>query len=72
MQRPSGIALVNEQLWVTDNKTSQIHVFGLDGKPVAIYKTGLAAGSLTGITASPSGMIYFLDIKGSRVYRLDL
>ena len=72
MQRPSGITLLNDELWVTDNKTSNIHVFALDGTPTAIYKTGFAAGSLTGITASPDGKIYFLDLKASKVYRLDL
>ena len=72
LDRPSGLAIIGGKLWVTDNKTGKIHVFEKNGTPTAIYETGLVAGSLAGIASAPDGKIYFVDTKGSKVYRLDL
>ncbi len=68
---PSGIALDGDMLYVTDHATSRIHAFSLDGKELRKLDTGLAAGSLAGISVGPDGKIYLVDMVESRVLRID-
>jgi len=71
LQQPSGIALDGEILYVTDHATSRIHAFSLDGKELQKLDTGLAAGSLAGISLGPDGKLYIVDMVDSRVLRID-
>ncbi len=71
LEAPSGIALNDGILYVTDNATSRITAFDLEGNLVRKLDTGLPAGSLAGLTFGADGKIYFVDMLASRVYRID-
>lgn len=72
LQRPSGVALHDQHLFVTDNATSIIHIFTLGGAPVAkLTIPDVSAGGLAGLTFGPDGKLYFVDMAGSRVLRLE-
>jgi hypothetical protein len=66
LELPSGLALANDRLFVTDNATSRIYVFDTDGKQLESLDTGLPAGSLAGITLGPDQKVYFTDLKSGR------
>jgi hypothetical protein len=68
---PSGLKLKNGILYVSDNQTSQISAFDLTGQKVNSFDTGLPEGSLAGINFGPDGKLYFVDMVGNRVFRLD-
>lgn len=72
LRRPSGLLLHRDLLYVTDHATSVIHAFDLSGRLVRSLRTGLSAGSLSGITAGPDGKAYFLDATSGSVYRVDV
>ena len=71
VQKPSGIALQDDLVFVTDNAASRILAFDLDGVLVNYIDTGIAGGALGGMTFGPDGKIYFVDMPGSRVLRID-
>jgi hypothetical protein len=71
LQKPSGLELYEDLLFVSDNATSKILAFDLDGELVNYIETGLPAGSLGGITFGPDGILYFVDTPGSRVLRIE-
>lgn len=68
---PSGLELHNDVLYVTDNATGRIVAFDLNGQQINALETGLAPGALAGMTFGPDGKIYFVDMLGSRVMRID-
>ena len=41
------------------------------GRIVRHLDTGLAAGSLAGLTLGPDGRLYFVDMLGARILRVD-
>lgn len=71
LERPSGIALAGSLLFVSDNATSRIHSFDLEGHPVQSLDTGLPPGSLAGVVVGPDGRVYFGDLATGRVRRID-
>jgi hypothetical protein len=70
LQAPSGLSLVGDLLYVTDNATSRIHVFDTTGKELASLDTGLPAGTLSGIAIGPDARIYFTDLLSGSVRRI--
>ncbi len=70
MERPSGIALVEDMLLVTDNKTSTIFAFDLNGELVAEIDLELDGGSLMGIEARSLSDIWLVDAKANEILRL--
>jgi hypothetical protein len=68
---PSGLLLRNGFLYVSDAETSVMHAFTLEGVEVNHLDTGLPAGSLAGMAFGPDGRVYFVDMLGSRVLRID-
>lgn len=70
LERPSGLELRDGILYVSDNATSRIHAFDLEGNPLRSLDTGLPPGSLAGMAFSPSGVLYFVDLTNSDVYRV--
>ncbi len=70
LQAPSGIELVDGILLVTDNQTSEIVAFDMDGEVVDRLNTGLPSGSLMGIFARSIDDLWFVDAVGNRVYNL--
>jgi len=56
---------------VTDNATSRIWWFELDGSPLGSLDTGLPVGSLSGIAVGPDGKLYLSDLLSGLAYRLE-
>jgi DNA-binding beta-propeller fold protein YncE len=70
LQAPSGLALAGNVLYVTDNATSRIHAFDIDGKPLAALDTQLPTGTLAGIAVGPDSLLYFTDLLSGAVRRV--
>jgi hypothetical protein len=68
---PSGIELRGKWLYVTDYATGRINAFSETGERVNYLDTGLPAKALAGITFGPDGRVYFVDMVGSKVLRID-
>ncbi len=71
LEQPSGIAIHDEVLFVSDHATSQLHAFALDGARLASLDTGLPTETLTGITVGPDDKLYFADHNTGAAYRVD-
>ena len=71
LQKPSGIELKGDLLYVSDTATSTFHVFKKDGSEVRKLATDLPEGSLAGFTFGADGKIWFVDRKAGRVLRID-
>ncbi len=71
VQSPSGLEIKNDFIYVSDNATSRITAFTLTGEQVNYLDTGLPAGSLSGMNFGPDGKLYFVDMIGNRVVRID-
>lgn len=67
---PSGLALADGIIYVTDNQTSAIHGFDLDGERVDYLPTSIPAGSLMGIEVDGEGRLLIVDAIGDRVLRI--
>lgn len=72
LSAPSGIALSTERIIVTDNATSRIWWFKLDGTPIGSVDTGLPAGSLSGIAIGPDDKLYLSDLLTGTAYRVEV
>jgi hypothetical protein len=68
---PSGLELHDDLLFVTDDATGRIAAFTLAGEKKNELDTQLGDGALAGMTFGPDGKIYFVDMKGNRVVRVD-
>lgn len=68
---PSGLALHDAVLYVTDNASGLIHAYSLTGEPLRTLDTGLAAGNLASFTISPDGKGYYADQLVGAIYRID-
>lgn len=64
---PSGLALHDGHLFVTDNATSRILAFDLDGELIDWLDTGLPAGALMGLTFDEAGRLYYVDAVDNRL-----
>jgi hypothetical protein len=72
LEVPSGIALHEGLLYVTDHATGVIHAYTTDGAEVNWLDTGLGSNALTGIAVRESdGAVFFLDRAAERLYRVD-
>lgn len=71
LTHPSGIVMVGDILYVTDNATSRISAFDKNtGARLDYLNVGVGAGSLMGITADPEGRLYFVDAVSNKVWRI--
>ena len=70
LERPSGLKVREEIIYVTDNATSRISAFSLGGDLLNYLDTALPSGSLGGLAFGPDGSLYFVDMVGSRVLRV--
>jgi DNA-binding beta-propeller fold protein YncE len=72
IERPSGLALTEEHIFVTDNATSRIYAFDREGALVDYLDLSsvVDAGGLMGIDVEPSGSLVFVDAVGDRVFRV--
>jgi len=71
LSAPSGIVLASDRIVVTDNATSRIWWFKLDGTPLGSVDTGLPVGSLAGIELGPDGKLYLSDLLTGTAYRVE-
>ncbi len=71
MEMPSGLALHEGVLYVSDTDTSRIHAFDLEGTLLRSLDTGLPAGSLAGLAVSPDNRMYLSNMQTGVVYRID-
>ncbi len=72
LQTPSGIALGNDIIYVTDNATSLIYGFDTAGKLQKTYDTALPAGTLAGVALGPDSKLYVTDLLTGGVHRIAL
>lgn len=72
LQKPSGLTLVDDVLYVTDNATSRIYGFDTNGQLLKALDTGLPAGSLAGIAMGPDQMLYVSNLLTGGVHRVEL
>jgi len=70
LERPSGIALHRDLLYVTDNETGRITALTLSGEVVDWLDTALEPGALMGIELDAAGRIYVVDAVRDRILRL--
>lgn len=70
LERPSGLEIRDEVIYVTDNATSRISAFSLEGELLNYLDTGLPSGALGGLAFGPEGGLYFVDMVGNRVLRI--
>jgi hypothetical protein len=72
LQQPSGIALRDGVLYVSDNLTSRITAFALDGTIIDFIDLDIEEGGLMGIRVSPEGdSLYAVDYVGEQVLKID-
>jgi hypothetical protein len=70
LMSPSGLAIHDGRLFVSDHATGQIVAYALaDGSELMRVTTG--AGGIMGMTAGPDGRLYFADGPAHTVVRVD-
>ena len=71
VQSPSGVEVRGEVIFVSDSATSKFHAFNRSGEELRSLATNLDIGSIGGFTFGPDNKLYFVDILGGRVLRVD-
>jgi hypothetical protein len=69
MEQPSGLALFEDTLLVTDHATGKIFAFDLEGELVDWIDTDRGSDSLMGIVARSLDDIWFVDARTEQVIR---
>ena len=70
MSQPSGLALIEETLLVTDHATGHIYAFSLEGELLDWLDTELGSSALMGITARSLEDVWMVDARRDEVLRL--
>jgi sugar lactone lactonase YvrE len=70
MIHPSGLELHDGTLYVTDNKTSRIFAFTLEGELIDYLDTGRPEGSIMGLAFDDEGLLYTVDCTANSVLRV--
>lgn len=70
MERPSGLTIINDLILVTDNATSKIFAFDLDGELVSELQTDVPSGGLMGIYASSINDLWVVNAVDNEVWRI--
>ncbi len=71
MMTPSGLAIAEGHIFVSDNATSTIYAFTMAGELVDwLVVDILPAGSLAGMTVDATGQLYVADAIGNTVHRI--
>jgi DNA-binding beta-propeller fold protein YncE len=69
---PSGLALHDDILYVSDNAVSRIYAFDKNGTKITQLDVDVPVGGLSGMTVGPDGKLYFVDMVNSRAHRIDV
>lgn len=72
LQKPSGLALSGDVLYVTDNETSLIYAFDTAGNLKKTFDTALPPGSLAGITVGPDAKLYIANLLTGAAQRVEM
>ena len=67
MTRPSGLAIHNDIIYVSDNESSTIFAFDKNGTMIDYLSLGLDAGSIMGIEIDNKGNLWFVNNKSSEI-----
>ncbi|MFT7518000.1 MAG: hypothetical protein ACI9MC_000124 [Kiritimatiellia bacterium] len=67
---PSGIAIHEGLIWLTDNATSTVIVLDESGELLDWVKLDAEPGSLAGMTFTPDGALVLVDMKAQQVLRI--
>ena len=70
MEYPSGLALVDNTLFITDYGTGIIHAFDLDGEPIDQYDTQAGQYSISGIIAPSIDDLWLVGVNHNKVWRI--
>lgn len=70
MLKPSGLEIHDSYIFVTDNETSIIFGFSMEGEVIDWLDTELAPGTLMGIAFDDDGSMFAVDAAGDRVLRI--
>ena len=68
--QPSGLALVEDHIIITDHATGYIHAFDKDGQQVDWLDTELGEGALMGIWGKRLFDLWFVNARDNKVIRL--
>lgn len=72
LKSPVGLEIHADELYVSDNETSTIHRFSLDGTPLGkVVVADVKPGGLAGLAFGPDDKLYFVDMQTGRVLRLE-
>lgn len=72
IEKPSGMALDGDTLYVTDNASGLIYVLDVTGKQQRVVNSGLAAGALAGVTLGPDKKLYVTNLSDGTVSRVEV
>lgn len=70
LEEPAGLQLWEDLVFVTDNATSRVLAFDLDGLLVDWVELDRPAGSLGGVAVDAEGRVYVTDLLADEVIRL--
>jgi hypothetical protein len=71
MEYPSGLALVEDTLFISDYGTGKIFAFDLDGELIDEYQTALGAYSLTGIFSRNLDELWFVGTAHNKLWKIE-
>jgi DNA-binding beta-propeller fold protein YncE len=71
LDKPGGLALADDRLFVGEWATGVIYEYDLDGVELRSLDTGFGAESLHGIEPGPDGKLWVVDNGGAAVVRID-
>jgi len=71
LERPSGIALGDGVVFVSDNATNRLYAFDESGTLLRSVEVDLPEQSVAGITLGPDQRLYLADLKNGASYRLN-
>ena len=70
MERPSGLVLFDDVIFVTDNALGRILAFDRDGELIDWLDLDVDDGALMGIEADAEGRLYLVNAKANKLYRI--
>ena len=70
LESPSGLALHDGILYVTDNATSEISAWTRAGELIDVLHVDVEMGGLMGITLDEQGRIYVVDAQANQLLRI--
>jgi sugar lactone lactonase YvrE len=70
IERPSGLDLYDDTMFVADNATGIIWAFGLDGLPIDYLDTGLGPGALRGLDVRSDTELWVVDGANDDIVRI--